>query len=163
MKQNKTMRKTFIFLLLLLILNLIGNSIINNIFSDYHKVSGIINYFIILVIASFNYVGTLVNKKNIDLFLFPLIFSLVIVMFDLVVEVPENPSEMLFLMTSFFSSFFEFINYLIGDIQNNMLRKLFFSIFNSIGVSAIIFYLAVFANYLSSKIKNDNKKTTQTI
>jgi len=166
MKQNKTMRKTFIFLLLLLILNLIGNSIINNIFSDYHKVSGIINYFIILVIASFNYVGTLVNKKNIDLFLFPLIFlifSLVIVMFDLVVEGPEYPSEMLFLMTSFFSSFFEFINYLIGDIQNNMLRKLFFIIFNSIGVSAIIFYLAVLANYLSSKIKNGNKKTTQTI
>ena len=160
------MRKSFIFLLLLLILNLVGSIIINNIFSDYHKVSGIINYFIILVIASVNYIGTLVNKKNVDLLLFPLIFlifSIIIIMFDLIIEGTENPSEMLFLMTSFFSSFFEFINYLIGDIQNNMLRKLFFSIFNSIGVSAIIFYLAVFANYLSSKIKNDNKKTTQTI
>ena len=84
-------------------------------------------------------------------------------MFDLIIEGTENPSEMLFLMTSSFSSFFEFINYLIGDVQNNILRKLFFIIFNSLGVSATIFFLAVFANYLSSKIKNDNKKTTQAI
>ena len=160
------MRKSFIFLLLLLILNLVGSIIINNIFSDYHKVTGIINYFIILVIASVNYIGTLVNKKNVDLLLFPLIFlifSIIIIMFDLIIEGTENPSEMLFLMTSSFSSFFEFINYLIGDVQNNILRKLFFIIFNSLGVSATIFFLAVFANYLSSKIKNDNKKTTQAI
>lgn len=157
------MKKALIFALLLIVLNILGNVIINNMFSDYHKVGGIINYFIVFVIASVYYIGNLSSRKTVGLLLFPLIFllcSLIVIIFDLFVEGLESPVEILFLITSLISSFFEFTNYLIGDIQNDAFRKIVFAMFNSIGVSIILLALAYLASYLTSKIKFDQKKTS---
>jgi hypothetical protein len=159
------MKKALIYSLLLIILNLSGDMIINWLFSEYHKVSDVINYFIIFVIASLYYISNLSNKKLIGLLLLPSIFlvsSLTAIFFDFILEGLDSPIEILFLIACLISSFFELINYFIGEIQNDSLREIIFAMFNSLGISAILLVLAYLTNHLALKIRRFDNGITQT-
>lgn len=155
------MKKTLIYLAILFILNILGDVLINNFYSNYYKESGVINYIVIIVIAYIFYLGNLTGKKFLINFLFSLIFlfcSLIFVGLILLVEGFESLLEFLLTITSKISSLFELMNFFIDNIPNEILRKSVLLIFNSVGISILLFSIAFFTNFLATRLKIDKNK-----
>lgn len=156
------MKRAIIYLLLLVVINLLGDFIIHNTFDPFHKTSGLINYIIIFLISVFYYCGNISGYKILRLFLGPVTFLLISLLFiflELLSQGIESPAELLYIIVSLISSFFEIINFIIGEVNNELIRKCLFYIFNSIGVSIILVGIAAFVDFLDNKIKGNKTKS----
>ena len=157
------MKRALLYLLLLVVLNLLGDFIIHFCFDTYNEMSDYTNYIIVMVISTLYYCTTIPRIKFLRLFLIPIIYlsiSSFLIFLGLIGKEYEYEStnELLYIGTSWICSLFESIIFIIGKINNEILRKCLFYIFNSIGVSLILFGVAAFTDYLNKKLKWDIKR-----
>ena len=149
------MKKTLIYLLLIFILNIIGSILLKNFYSEYYKISGFANYFVIGLIAFIYHFGNMSKLRIIKFSLFPLVFllfSLLIVLMDIVFPGLENAFDILYMINSVICSLFEVVNITLSQISSDLIREANLYFFNTIGISLIFLMLAIVANYVDNKI-----------
>jgi len=141
-----------------------GDVILYNVFDNYQKMSGVINYFVIIVISILYFLSNLTGRKVLRLFLLPsvfLILFLLLILLDLTTGGIESPSGFLYITTSITCSLFEYVNFIIGNIHNDFSREISFFLFNSLGVSSILLFLSILVDYLDILFSRIRRNETQ--
>ncbi len=150
------MRKSIIYLSLLLVLNIVGAIIINTFFEKYSTYNGWLNYVVIILLSCFYYLGAIPNKKILRLLMIPLIFlfvSLLIFILDIFIKDSiERMSEFVILFSGITNSLNEVVNISISQIKDDTFRIVSFYFYNSIGIGLFFLLLGLLVDIIDLKI-----------